>query len=56
MGQQRKLVKVIWAFDVIGQRTIIIFLPWQQVGNIGGKFAVASQQIAGASENFVLNY
>ena len=26
MGQQRKLVKVIWAFDVIGHRTIIIFL------------------------------
>ena len=29
MGQQRKLIKVIWAFDVIGQRTIIIFLSWR---------------------------
>jgi hypothetical protein len=29
----------------------------RQVGNIeGGKFAVAGQRIAGASENFVLNY
>ena len=25
-------------------------------GKTGGKFAVAGQQIAGASENFVLNY
>jgi hypothetical protein len=28
---------------------ILVFLT-------GGKFAVAGQQIAGASENFVLNY
>jgi hypothetical protein len=28
MGQQRKLVKVIQAFDMIGQRTIIIFLSY----------------------------
>jgi hypothetical protein len=26
------------------------------IGLTGGKFAVAGQQIAGASENFVLNY
>ena len=29
---------------------------WERDWGTGGKFAVAGQQIAGASENFVLNY
>ena len=42
-----------WRPQFTDQRQQISHLLYMQTG---GKFAVAGQQIAGASENFVLNY
>ena len=46
----------VWLHFLSSSQPSMLYSSVLATGATGGKFAVAGQQIAGASENFVLNY